>query len=114
MKKLLIAGAVLVAAGVGYYVMKPGAPGSGASLLSAKSGPLDHVPADTAFVFANVEPMPKAVTQAWMEQFAQVSGIYAMQEYGAQLRGVFLALTAAWIVTPALAAYVRFHLRGDV
>ena len=79
MKKLLIAGAVLVAAGVGYYVMKPGAPGSGASLLSAKSGPLDHVPADTAFVFANVEPMPKAVTQAWMEQFAQVSGIYAMQ-----------------------------------
>jgi len=42
------------------------------------------------------------------------AGIYAMQEYGAQLRGVFLALTAAWIVTPALAAYVRFHLRGDV
>ena len=42
------------------------------------------------------------------------AGIYAMQEYGAQLRGVFLALTAAWIVTPALAAYVRFHLRGDL
>jgi len=40
------------------------------------------------------------------------AGIYAMQEYGAQLRGVFLALTAAWIVAPALAAYVRFHLRG--
>ena len=78
MKKLLIAGAVLVAAGVGYYVLKPGAPGS-ALLSSAKVGPLDHVPADTAFVFANVEPMPKEVTQAWMEQFAQVSGIYAMQ-----------------------------------
>ncbi|HHY56886.1 MAG TPA: ABC transporter permease subunit, partial [Chloroflexi bacterium] len=42
------------------------------------------------------------------------AGIYAMQEYGAQLRGLFLALTAAWIVTPALAAYVRFHLRGDL
>lgn len=86
MKKLLIAGAVLVAAGVGYYVLKPGgpgapgAPGAGLAALSgAKPGPLDHVPADTAFVFANVEPMPKAVTQAWMEQFAQVSGIYAMQ-----------------------------------
>ena len=81
MKKLLIAGAVLVAAGVGYYVLKPGAPGAGMLSLSssAKVGPLDHVPADTAFVFANVEPMPKAVTQAWMEQFAQVSGIYAMQ-----------------------------------
>ncbi len=81
MKKLLIAGAVLVAAGVGYYVLKPGAPGAGMLSLSssAKVGPLDHVPADTAFVFANVEPMPKEVTQAWMEQFAQVSGIYAMQ-----------------------------------
>jgi hypothetical protein len=42
------------------------------------------------------------------------AGIYAMQEYGAQLRSLFLALTAAWIVTPALAAYVRFHLRGDL
>ncbi|MBL0028061.1 MAG: hypothetical protein IPO95_02850 [Rhodanobacteraceae bacterium] len=81
MKKLLIVGAVLAAAGAAYYVMKPGAPGSGALSLSAVStvGPLDYVPADTAFVFANVEPMPKAVTKAWMEQFAQVSGIYAMQ-----------------------------------
>jgi Cu-processing system permease protein len=42
------------------------------------------------------------------------AGIYAMQEYGAQLRGVFLALTALWIVAPALVAYVRFHLRGDL
>lgn len=42
------------------------------------------------------------------------AGIYAMQEYGAQLRGLFLALTIAWIATPALAAYVRFHLRGDL
>lgn len=78
MKKLLIAGAVLVAAGVGYYLLKPGAPGSSLS-SSASVGPLDHVPADTAFVFANFEPMPKAVTKAWMEQFAQVSGVYAMQ-----------------------------------
>jgi Cu-processing system permease protein len=43
------------------------------------------------------------------------AGIYAMQEYGAQparrLPGTVMAL---WIVTPALAAYVRFHLRGDL
>lgn len=81
MKKLLIAGAVLVVAGVGYFMLKPGAPGSGVLSLSSSStgGPLDHVPADTAFVFANVEPMPREVTKAWMEQFAQVSGVYAMQ-----------------------------------
>ena len=79
MKKLLIVGALLVAAGVGYYVLKPGMPGSGALSSMSTVGPLDYVPADTAFVFANVEPMPKAVTKVWMEQFAQISGIYAMQ-----------------------------------
>lgn len=41
------------------------------------------------------------------------AGIYAMQEYGAQLRGVFLMLTALWILAPALGAYMRFRLRGD-
>lgn len=76
MKKVLIAGAVLVAAGAGLYFMKAGGPGAGSS---ANVSPLEYAPADTAFVFANVEPMPKAVTSAWMEQFAQVSGIYAMQ-----------------------------------
>jgi hypothetical protein len=80
MKKLLIAGAVLVAAGVGYYLLKQDGQGTGlVSLSAAKPGPLDLVPADTAFVFANVEPMPSAVTRAWMDQFAQVSGIYSMQ-----------------------------------
>jgi Cu-processing system permease protein len=42
------------------------------------------------------------------------AGIYAMQEYGDQLRGLFLALMALWIVAPAAAAYVRFKLRGDL
>ena len=79
MKKILIAGAVLVAAGVGYYVMKPGGPAS--AIVSAASGPvpLDYVPADTAFVVANVTPMPEDVTRAWTEQVASISGIYAMQ-----------------------------------
>jgi hypothetical protein len=85
MKKILIAGVVLVAAGVGYYLLKPGAPGApglpGAisGLTATAGGPLDYVPADTAFVFANLEPMPAEVTRAWMEQFASVSGLYAMQ-----------------------------------
>ena len=42
------------------------------------------------------------------------AGIYAMQEYGAQLRFLFLAIMAAWIVLPAAAAYLRFNLRGDL
>lgn len=41
------------------------------------------------------------------------AGIYAMQEYGQRLRIIFLALMAAWIVLPALAAYARFQRRGD-
>lgn len=41
------------------------------------------------------------------------AGIYAMQEYGQRLRIIFLALMAAWIVLPALAAYARFQMRGD-
>ena len=42
------------------------------------------------------------------------AGIYAMQEYGQGLRTIFLGLTAIWILAPALAAYVRFSLRGDL
>lgn len=42
------------------------------------------------------------------------AGIYAMQEHGAQLRAFLLAITGLWIVLPATAAYVRFHLRGDL
>ena len=42
------------------------------------------------------------------------AGIYAMQEYGAQLRFVLLAIMAAWIALPAAAAYLRFNLRGDL
>ena len=42
MKKLLIVGALLVAAGVGYYVLKPGMPGSGALSSMSTVGPLDY------------------------------------------------------------------------
>lgn len=41
------------------------------------------------------------------------AGIYAMQEYGQRLRAIFLALMAAWIVLPVLAAYAHFQMRGD-
>ena len=42
------------------------------------------------------------------------AGIYAMQEYGGSLRPTFWALMLAWIAIPALAAYLRFHRRGDL
>ncbi len=42
------------------------------------------------------------------------AGIYAMQEYGRRLRPTFWALMLAWIAIPALAAYLRFHRRGDL
>ena len=41
------------------------------------------------------------------------AGIYAFQRYGAALLGLFLAVLAAWIVLPALLAYLRLVARGD-
>lgn len=42
------------------------------------------------------------------------AGIYAMQQYGAQLAWIFLAVLAIWIVGPAFFAYARFARKADV
>ncbi len=42
------------------------------------------------------------------------AGIFAMQEYGERLRPAFLTLMLVWIAVPAMAAYLRFHLRSDL
>lgn len=42
------------------------------------------------------------------------AGIYAMQQHGEQLAGIFLAVLMAWIVGPALFAYARFAKKSEV
>ena len=38
---------------------------------------LGYIPADTAYVFANVDPMPRAYVDAWSQRFAPLAEIYA-------------------------------------
>jgi Cu-processing system permease protein len=42
------------------------------------------------------------------------AGIYAMQQYGSALLGLFLGALAVWIILPAGLAYLRFATKGDV
>jgi Cu-processing system permease protein len=42
------------------------------------------------------------------------AGIYATRTYGSQLIPLLVAILAAWVVVPMLAAYARFRLEGDI
>ena len=42
------------------------------------------------------------------------AGMYAMQEYGASLRWIFVLILGLWIIVPATAAYIRFARKGDL
>ena len=83
MRKILIL--VLLAAlvvGGGLYFMRRGtAPGeSGAGSAAADpNAPLAFVPADTPYVFANIEPFPAAITARWMQQFDVVARLWQSQ-----------------------------------
>lgn len=77
MRKPLIVAIVLAAvvvAGV-FLWRRDVAPGS----TGAADAPLAYVPADTPYVFANLEPMPRAVTDRWMEQLDLASGLWQVQ-----------------------------------
>jgi Cu-processing system permease protein len=42
------------------------------------------------------------------------AGIYAMQHYGDNLMGLFLAVLVLWAVAPAVTAYIHFSSKGEV
>lgn len=71
MRKLIIAVLVVavVAAGV-YFLRRADAPGGAPLAVGGGDAhaPLAYVPADTPYVFANLEPLPAAVTSRWMQQ----------------------------------------------
>lgn len=81
MKKLVIVVLVLAAVAVGAYVLIGRQPGTGTGTTApvAADAPLNFVPADSPYVFANIEPLPPEVIAQWQRQFADVKGLYAAQ-----------------------------------
>lgn len=83
MRKILIL--VLLAAlvvGGGLYFMRRGAaPGeTGAErAVTDANAPLAFVPANTPYVFANIEPFPASVTARWMQQFDAAARVWQAQ-----------------------------------
>ena len=82
MRKIVAVVLVLaaVAAGVWWFVGRDGVvglPGAGGAI--AADAPLDFAPADTPYVFANVEPLPAAERARWVEQMEAASVMWRHQ-----------------------------------
>jgi hypothetical protein len=87
MRKILIL--VLLAAlvvGGGLYFMRrggtpgdAGAEGNGGGGSVDRNAPLAFVPANTPYVFANIEPFPAAITARWMQQFDVAARVWQSQ-----------------------------------
>lgn len=79
MRKLVVI--VLIAAalalGLWWFLGRDGA-GPLAGGIAADA-PLDFAPADTPYVFANIEPLPEAERRRWMEQMDGVATIWRTQ-----------------------------------
>ncbi len=48
----------------------------GKDQAAAPDSPLGFVPANTPYLFANLEPMPGDVTEAWMKRFESIGDLY--------------------------------------
>jgi len=78
-----------------------------------------RVPIDNLFWFSLSNPLQVFKMAAILDLRATLdilgpAGIYAVQEYGDSLFGIFLGVLVLWIVLPAAAAYVRFHAKSDL
>lgn len=81
MRKLLVI-IVLAAVVAGLYFAfgRGGGVGNELSLgAGSADAPLAYVPADTPYVFANLEPLPKASLDAWMQQSETAVQIWRLQ-----------------------------------
>jgi hypothetical protein len=81
MRKILIAAIVLLALGAGLWFFigrGPGTVAPGAALADADA-PLAFVPADTPYLIANLERMPKATVDAFVQQSEPVVKMWRTQ-----------------------------------
>ena len=81
MKKILIAVIVLLVLGVGLWFAFGRGPGSSLSSTAAieVDAPLAYVPADTPYLIANIERMPQATIDAFMQQSEPVLAMWRSQ-----------------------------------
>jgi hypothetical protein len=87
MRKIVVVVLVLAALAVGVWFLRrdgaaPGSPADVAGTAPAATdpnGPLAYVPADTPYVFANLEPVPAAVSTQWMQQMDMVGELWRNQ-----------------------------------
>jgi Cu-processing system permease protein len=78
-----------------------------------------RVPIDNLFWFSLSNPLQVFKMAAILDIRATLdilgpAGIYAVQEYGDRLFGIFLGVLGLWIVVPAVVAYVRFYAKSDL
>jgi hypothetical protein len=78
MKKIVIVVLLLAAVAVGAYVLIGRQPGTGPGTTTTAveieaDAPLQFVPADTPYVFANLEPLPPEVIAQWQRQTRRCS-----------------------------------------
>lgn len=87
MRKIAVVVLVLAALAVGVWWLRrdaaPGAPGGGADAPADAHAPLAYVPADTPYLFANLEPVPAEVSAQWMQQMDLVGELWRSQLAGA-------------------------------
>ena len=78
-----------------------------------------RLPIEQLFVLSLLNPLQVFKMSAILDINATLdilgpAGIYAMQEFGAALQWVFLAVMAIWIVAPAALAYAKFARKSDL
>ena len=99
----------------------------GATVLAAcgkksvdNAAPLAFVPADTPYVYANIEPTPKAVTEQWsrrMHEYLPVSlGVYenALDRFAAAKPGNSRAIAAARALIDTLKTHDTWDKLGEL
>lgn len=78
-----------------------------------------RVPIDNLFWLSLSNPLQVFKMAAILDLRATLdilgpAGIYAVQQYGDSLFGIFLGVLVLWIVLPAAVAYMRFHAKSDL
>jgi Cu-processing system permease protein len=77
-----------------------------------------HVPIANLFWLSLINPLQVFKMTAILNLNATLdvlgpAGIYAVQRYDDKLQAIFLTVMIAWIVAPALLAYIRFASKND-
>lgn len=79
MRKLLIVVVLVAVVAAGVFLWRRGTPPGDVAGAGDADSPLAFVPADTPYVFANLEPIPRAVSERWMTQMNLAASLWQVQ-----------------------------------